>query len=81
MSQFVVVYNRITGAANISEFTGATANERALEARFAAERTASPVEEVAVLSAPSRAALARTHSRYFEKSLGSALSDLAAAGA
>lgn len=81
MSQFVIVYNRETGASTISEFTGAAASERALKARFAAERTASSAEEVAVLSAPSRAALARTHSRYFEKSLGAALSDLAAAGA
>lgn len=81
MSQFVVVYNRLTGSARIEEFTGASASERALDARFNAERTASSVEEVAVLSAPSRAALKRTHSRYFEKSLGSALSDLAAAGA
>lgn len=81
MSQFVVVYNRQTGATSISEFSGASASERALQARFAAEQTASGVEEVAVLSAPSRAALARTHSRYFEASLGAALSGLAAAGA
>lgn len=81
MSQFVVVYNRETGAATIEEFTGDGASQHALQARFAAERVASSVEEVAVLSAPSLVALKRTHARYFEKSLGSALSGLAAAGA
>ncbi len=80
MTQFVVVYDRSTGAADIREFHGPAASEQALAARFDAESTARPSQEVAVLAASSRAALMRTHSRYF-KGVRGALDDLSLASA
>jgi hypothetical protein len=65
MSEFVVVYDRLSGRADIQEFTGDSAAALALAARFRAEDSAASTEEVAVLSATSRDALRVTHSRYF----------------
>lgn len=65
MTQFLVVYNRVTQAATITEFDR---KDRAgiLQARLAAESVAGPSTEVAILAASSRAELARTHARYFK---------------
>ncbi len=65
MSQFMIVYNRVSGDAVIREFAGADAVENALEARFEAERTAGPDVEIATLSAASADELRVTHARYF----------------
>ncbi|MGK3950137.1 hypothetical protein [Microbacterium sp. K2] len=80
MIQYVVVYDRATGETSISEFSGPSASQEALSARFAAERLARSNQEVAIVSARSRDALARTHSRYF-KGVAGAIDDLAAATA
>jgi hypothetical protein len=65
MVQFVVAYDRASGDADVQEFEGVDAAERALEARFEAERSAGPSVEIATLTARSRAELEITHSRYF----------------
>ncbi len=65
MSQFVVIYDRVLGVATVHEFDGEDAAERALEARFAAERAAGPNQEIASLTAANLDDLKVTHSRYF----------------
>lgn len=80
MTQFVIVYDRTTGETSITEFSGPSASLDALSARFDAESVARTSQEVAIVSAHSREALARTHSRYF-KGVDGAIDDLAAASA
>jgi len=68
MSHFLVVYDRSTG--ELRELTEFSEDEtdRASRARLErelAERT-HPEVEVVVLTSPSRAALERTHARYFK---------------
>jgi hypothetical protein len=66
MRYFLVVYNRITGAVDVKDFA-ASQRGQALEERFARElkeRHQTEIE-VVVLGAESRAALERTHARYF----------------
>lgn len=65
MSQYVVVYDRVTGLADVREFAGDDAEERALRARFDAESGAGPDVEIATLTASSEEELRATHSRYF----------------
>jgi len=67
MSHFLVVYDRSTGELELTEF-GEDQADRASRARLErelAERT-HPEVEVVVLTSPSRAALERTHARYFK---------------
>ena len=66
MRYFLVVYNRSTGAVEVKGFS-ASQREQALEERFdreLAERDR-PEMEVVSLGAESRAALEKTHARYF----------------
>ncbi len=65
MSQYLVVYDRSTGHSKVTKFDGDDAAERALTARFAAERDAKGSVEIATLTASSDAELRVTHSRYF----------------
>jgi len=68
MSHFLVVYDRSTGELReLTEFSDDQA-DRASQARLEqelAERT-HPEVEVVVVTSPSRAALERTHARYFK---------------
>lgn len=66
MRNFLVVYNRRTGAARVEEF-GEGCGREAIRQRFAAEREhrGDPDIEVVVLSSSSREELLKTHSRYF----------------
>jgi hypothetical protein len=67
MSHFLVVYDRSTGEFEVTEF-GDDEADRAAQARLErelAERT-HPEIEVVVVTSPSRAALERTHARYFK---------------
>lgn len=67
MSYFLLVYNRSSGALELTEFgegQGARASRERLD-RELAER-GRPEMEVVVLRSPSRAALERTHARYFK---------------
>jgi hypothetical protein len=76
MRYFLVVYNRSTGAVEVKNFA-ASQRERALEERFAREleERGRPEMEVVLLGAESRAALEKTHSRYFKSA-----AELAASG-
>lgn len=67
MSYFLVVYDRSTGELELTEFSGGEATRARQERlkRELAERT-HPEVEVVVLTSPSRAALERTHARYFK---------------
>lgn len=76
MRYFLVVYNRNSGAVEVKGFT-AGQREQALEERFdreLAERYR-PEMEVVLLGAESRAALEKTHARYFKSA-----AELAASG-
>lgn len=68
MSHFLVVYDRSTG--ELREFTefGEHDADRAFRARLERElaERAHPEIEVVVVTSPSRAALERTHARYFK---------------
>jgi broad specificity phosphatase PhoE len=68
MSYFLVVYDRSTGELReLTEF-GEDQADHAAQARLdreLAERT-HPEVEVVVVASPSRAALERTHARYFK---------------
>jgi hypothetical protein len=66
MRYFLVVYNRSSGAVEVKNFT-AGQREQALEERFAREleERGRPEMEVVLLGAESRAALEKTHARYF----------------
>ena len=68
MKHFLIVYDRPTG--ELREFTefGDGEADLALEARFERERAerTHPEIEVVVITSPSRAALERTHARYFK---------------
>jgi hypothetical protein len=83
MRYFLVVYNRITGAVDVKDFA-ASQREQALEERFAREvkERRQPEIEVVVLGAESRAALERTHARYFHsvEELVHNVEELAASG-
>lgn len=65
MSHFLVVFDRLSGRAQVTEYGDSSA---ALRDRFRAERKCqdSPSTEVVVLSAKSEKDLHRTHARYFE---------------
>jgi hypothetical protein len=67
MSHFLVVYDRSTGGLELTEFSESEADRasRARLERELAERT-HPEVEVVVVTSPSRAALERTHARYFK---------------
>jgi hypothetical protein len=67
MRYFLLVYNRSSGALELTEFgedEGARASHERLE-REIAER-GRPEIEVIVLQSPSRDVLERTHARYFK---------------
>jgi hypothetical protein len=67
MSYFLLVYDRSTGALELTEFgedQGARASRKRLE-RELAER-GHPEMEVVIVRSPSRVALERTHARYFK---------------
>jgi hypothetical protein len=66
MRYLLVVYNRSTGAVEVKSFA-ATQREQALEERFDRElaERGRPEMEVVLLGAESRAALEKTHARYF----------------
>lgn len=67
MSYFLLVYDRSSGALELTEFgqdEGARASRERLR-RELAER-GHPDVEVVILQSPSRAALERTHARYFK---------------
>jgi hypothetical protein len=66
MRNFLVVYNRRTGANSVREFPPGQGRE-AIRARFEEEREhrSNPDIEVVVLGSRSRDELMRTHSRYF----------------
>lgn len=67
MSYFLLVYDRSTGALELTEF-GEDQGDRASSARFERElaERGHPQVEVVLLQSPSRAALERTHARYFK---------------
>jgi len=65
MSQFVIIYDRLSGKSEIRAFDGPGAVDEALEARFQAELIAGPSQEIATLAAASEEELRATHSRYF----------------
>jgi hypothetical protein len=67
MRNFLVVYNRRTGANCVREF-GPGRGREAIRARFQAERAnqGNSDIEVVVLASGSRAELMKTHSRYFQ---------------
>lgn len=67
MSYFLLVYDRSTGALELTEF-GEDAAPRASRERFERElaERGRPEVEVVILRSPSRAALERTHARYFK---------------
>jgi hypothetical protein len=83
MRYFLVIYNRITGAVDVKNFA-ASQREQALEERFAREleERHQPEMEVVLLGAESRAALERTHARYFHsvEELAHNVEELAASG-
>jgi hypothetical protein len=67
MSYFLLVYDRSTGALELTEFAEDEA-PRASRERFERElaERGRPEMEVVILRSPSRAALERTHARYFK---------------
>ena len=67
MRYFLVVYNRSTGDVEVRGFA-ASQREQALEERFIRElaERGRPEMEVVLLGAESRAALKKTHARYFK---------------
>jgi hypothetical protein len=67
MSYFLLVYDRSTGALELTEF-GEDEAARASRKRFERElaERGHPEVEVVLLWSPSRAALERTHARYFK---------------
>jgi hypothetical protein len=69
MRNFLVVFNRRTGANTVREFPAGCGRE-VVRQRFALERQhrGDPDIEVAVLGSSSRAELEKTHSRYFRSS-------------
>ena len=73
MINFLIQYNRRSGAMTLREFPGATGSA-AIHERLRLEATAGPDEEIVVITANSRADLERTHSRYF-KSASQMVSD------
>ncbi len=66
MRNFLVIYNRRTGANTVREFPEGCGRE-AIRQRFAVEREhrGDPDIEVVVLGSSSREELEKTHSRYF----------------
>lgn len=66
MRNFLVIYNRRTGANSVREFPPGGGRE-AISERFAQERLYrdDPDVEVVVLGGSSREELLKTHSRYF----------------
>ena len=69
MRNFLVVFNRRTGANSVREFPAGRGRE-AIRARFALEQQhrGDPDIEVVVLGSSSRAELETTHARYFRSS-------------
>jgi hypothetical protein len=70
MRQFLLVYRRSSGTLLTIEDLGPVEPAAAMQKRFAVERgyRRDPDVEVVLLSAASRDALLRTHSRYFRTS-------------
>jgi hypothetical protein len=66
MRNFLVIYNRRTGANTVQEFPEGCSRE-AISQRFVVEREhrGNPDIEVVVLGSNSREELEKTHSRYF----------------
>jgi hypothetical protein len=66
MRNFLVVFNRRTGASTVREFPAGCGRE-AIRERFVLERQhrSDPDIEVAVLGSGSRSELEQTHQRYF----------------
>ena len=66
MRNFLVIYNRRTGASTLQEFPEGSGRE-AIRERFAQERLhrGNPDIEVVVLGSSSRDELLKTHSRHF----------------
>jgi hypothetical protein len=67
MNYYLIVYDHASGRSDVTEFAEDLRAE-ALRRRFDLdiEHRAAPQIEVALLSAPSRESLERTHSRYFK---------------
>ncbi|MFE4469688.1 hypothetical protein ACFRFH_12815 [Leifsonia sp. NPDC056824] len=65
MTQFLIVFNRLTQEASIREFASDD-QELIVSERIAAELAADSNTEVAILAGASRADLERTHARYFK---------------
>ena len=67
MTYFLLVYDRSSGALELTEF-GESERARASRERFERElaERGRPEVEVVVVQSPSRAALERTHARYFK---------------
>jgi hypothetical protein len=64
---FLLAYDRRTGALEIKEFRGENARARALAARLQTEgRSRGTDREVVVIAADSKDELRRTHARYFQ---------------
>ena len=74
MINFLIQYNRRSGAMTLREFTGPNGGATAIRERLRLEVTAGPDDEIVVIAANSRAALERNHSRYF-KSASQMVSD------
>jgi hypothetical protein len=70
MRNFLVVFNRRTGANTVREFPAGCGRE-AIRERFVLERQHrdDPDIEVAVLGSSSRAELESTHARYFRSAI------------
>ena len=66
MRNYLVVYNRRTGANTVREFAAGCGRE-AIRERFALERAhrGEPDIEIVVLGSSSREELLKTHARYF----------------
>jgi hypothetical protein len=63
IKSFLLVYDRLSGALTVQEFSDAPA---AMAARMKQESEAGPNTEVVVLSSDSESSLRQTHSRYFQ---------------
>ena len=65
MINYLIRYNRRTGAVELHEYKGAAGRLAAIHERLRLERSSALDEEIVVVSADSLAELQRTHSRYF----------------
>lgn len=66
MTQFLVIYDRISGHADVRAFSGEGSDDEVMQARFEAERTNTNGDvEIVSLAADDLDELKATHSRYF----------------